>query len=90
MVESRDVYILIDTTDTLAQQVVSHHFSFGGSREARLFRSRHCYIWPSEMDLMGQLAGFDLESRHADWAGGEFAAASGSHVSVYRLRGSDA
>jgi len=25
--------------------------------------------WPSELDLMAQLAGFGLEARHADWAG---------------------
>jgi hypothetical protein len=32
-----------------------------------------------------QLAGFELETRHADWAGAEFTADSRSHVSVYRL-----
>ena len=31
------------------------------------------------------LAGFTLESRHADWSGAEFTAESRSHVSVYRL-----
>jgi hypothetical protein len=36
---------------------------------------------------MAQLAGFDLEGRHADWQGGEFTADSRSHVSVYRLPG---
>jgi hypothetical protein len=35
---------------------------------------------------MGELAGFELESRHADWSGSEFTADSQSHVSVYRLR----
>jgi hypothetical protein len=39
----------------------------------------------AELDLMAQLAGFVLESRHADWSGSEFAAESSSHVSVYRL-----
>lgn len=34
---------------------------------------------------MAQLAGFRLESRHADWTGSEFTAESPSHVSVYRL-----
>ena len=34
---------------------------------------------------MAQLAGFELESRHADWTGAEFTAESRSHVSVYRL-----
>jgi hypothetical protein len=34
---------------------------------------------------MAQLAGFVLETRHADWAGTEFTAESQSHVSVYRI-----
>src|SRR4051794_32304682 len=45
----------------------------------------HRYIWPAELDLIGQLPGFELESRHADWSGAEFTADSRSHVSVYRL-----
>jgi SAM-dependent methyltransferase len=78
-------YIGLDTYDVLAQHVVSHHFSFDESRQARLFRSPHRYIWPAELDLMAQLAGFELETRQADWAGAEFTAESRSHVSVYRL-----
>ncbi|KAK1182875.1 class I SAM-dependent methyltransferase [Streptomyces sp. NBS 14/10] len=78
-------YIGLDTYDVLRQHVVSHHFRFGEAREARVFRSPHRYIWPTELDLMAQLAGFELESRHADWQGAEFTAESRSHVSVYRL-----
>ena len=78
-------YIGLDTYDVLHQHLVSHHFYFGAGREARLFRSPHRYIWPAELDLMAQLAGFELEARHADWAGAEFTAESGSHVSVYRF-----
>lgn len=80
-------YIGLDTYDVLHQHLWSHHFHFdpGPGREARVFRSPHRYVWPAELDLMGQLAGFDLESRHADWTGTEFTAASPSHVSVYRL-----
>ncbi len=78
-------YILLDTYDVLHQQVVSHHFSFGEGKQAQLVRSPHRYIWPAELDLMAQLSGFELETRHADWAGTEFTAESRSHVSVYRL-----
>jgi SAM-dependent methyltransferase len=78
-------YIGLDTYDVLQQRVVSHHFRFGAGREARVFRSPHRYIWPSELDLMAQLAGFELETRHADWSGAEFTADSRSHISVYRL-----
>jgi hypothetical protein len=59
-------YIGLDTYDVLAQRVVSHHFRFGEGRQARVFRSPHRYIWPAELDLMAELAGFELESRHAD------------------------
>jgi SAM-dependent methyltransferase len=78
-------YVGFDTYDVLRQQIVSHHFRFGEGRQAELFRSPHRYIWPAELDLMAQLAGFSLETRHADWAGSEFTAESPSHVSVYRL-----
>jgi SAM-dependent methyltransferase len=78
-------YIGLDTYDVLAQQVVSHHFRFGESTQAEVFRSPHRYIWPAELDLMAQLAGFELESRHADWASAAFTAESRSHVSVYRV-----
>ena len=78
-------YVGLDTYDVLHQHVVSHHFTFGDGREARLDRSPHRYIWPAELDLMAQLAGFRLEARHADWTGAEFTAGSPSHVSVYRL-----
>lgn len=77
-------YIGVDTVDVLHQQLVSHHFTFGDDRQARVFRSPHRYIWPAELDLMGQLAGFTLESRHADWHGTAFTADSPGHVSVYR------
>jgi SAM-dependent methyltransferase len=78
-------YIGLDTYDVLQQRIVSHHFGFGEGKQAQLFRSPHRYIWPAELDLMAQLAGFELETRHADWAGAEFTAESRSHVSVYRL-----
>ncbi|MGO2360561.1 MAG: class I SAM-dependent DNA methyltransferase [Brachybacterium tyrofermentans] len=82
-------YLLVDTYDTLRQVLVSHHVRFDpevdGSREASIGRTPQRYIWPAELDLMAQLAGFTLESRWADWDRAEFTAESGSHVSVYRL-----
>jgi SAM-dependent methyltransferase len=79
-------YVGFDTYDLEKLQLVSHHFRF---REAdgrgRLFRSQHRIVWPAELDLMAELAGFEHESRHADWAGSAFTAQSRSHVSVYRI-----
>lgn len=78
-------YIAVDTYDVLQQRVVSHHFHFDEGRHVQVFRSPHRYVWPAELDLMAQLAGLELESRHADWLGTDFTEASQSHVSVYRL-----
>ena len=84
---SEDGYVGLDTYDVLHQQVVSHHFRFGWGREASHGVSPHRYVWPAELDLMAQLAGFTLEGRYADWDRSPFTADSPSHVSVYRLPG---
>lgn len=82
-------YLALDTYDVLRQHVVSHHVRYdvdpADHRVARLGRSPHRYVWPAELDLMAQLAGFHLESRDADWVGSPFTGESPSHVSVYRL-----
>lgn len=86
---SRPGYLLVDTYDVLRQHVISHHVQFGpelsDGREAQIGRTPHRYIWPAELDLMARIAGFELESRWADWDRSEFTAESRSHVSVYRL-----
>ncbi|HKN96418.1 MAG TPA: class I SAM-dependent methyltransferase [Pseudonocardiaceae bacterium] len=84
---TRPGYVGLDTYDPLHQRLESLHFEFdpAGGHQAYVTRSPHRYIWPAEMDLMARIAGFTLESRHADWSGAEFTAESTSHVSVYRL-----
>ena len=42
------------------------------------------YVWPSELDLMAQLAGLELHQRWAGWDRSPFTATSSAHVSVYR------
>lgn len=80
-------YLDADVFDPVAQQVVSHHVTFDRDvgTEARIFRTPHRYVWPTELDLMAQLAGFSLESRHGGWSEEPFSADSSDHVSVYRL-----
>ncbi len=78
-------YLGVDTYDIVNQHLTSHHIYFDDSKQARVFRSPHRYIWPAELDLMAETAGFELESRHADWSATPFTADSDSHVSVYRL-----
>ncbi|MCH2250159.1 MAG: class I SAM-dependent methyltransferase [Cognatishimia sp.] len=44
------------------------------------------YIWPSEMDLMAELAGLKLINRWGGWQREPFTADSDMHVSVYQLQ----
>lgn len=43
------------------------------------------YAWPSELDLMAQLAGLECRERWAWWDRSQFTADSKSHVTVYAL-----
>ena len=74
--------IIFDTYDLARQHVVSHHYWIEDG-SADVFHSPHRFVWPSELDLMGQLAGLDLLDRWADWKRSAFTAQSRSHVSVW-------
>lgn len=41
------------------------------------------YAWPSELDLMGRIAGLRLRERWVDWEERPFNSSSEAHVSVY-------
>ena len=69
-------------TDLVAQQATSHHFVADGSG-ARELRTPFRYVWPSELDLMAQLAGLSLRDRWAGWDRSAFTGESTSHVSVW-------
>ena len=43
------------------------------------------YAWPSELDLMAQLAGLRLRQRFGGWGGEPYSAGSRFHVSLYEL-----
>ncbi len=68
--------------DPVNQILVSHHYYFDDGR-ARTLSGAFRYVWPSELDLMAQLAGMQLEHRWADWARTPFTAESTSHVSIW-------
>ena len=42
------------------------------------------YVWPSELDLMAQLAGLELHQRFAAWGRSTFTESSASHISIYK------
>jgi hypothetical protein len=53
----------------------------------RMFPVEIRYIWPSELDLMAELAGLRLRERWGGW-NREALAVPGWHVSVYERAGS--
>lgn len=72
----------IDEYDIATQGLTSHHFEIVDGTVERLsipFR----YAWPSELDLMAQLAGMRLRSRWGGWKKEPFTSESTKHVSVW-------
>lgn len=69
--------------DPVTQTVTTQYLIFRPDRtEFRPLKVR--YFWPSELDLMAQLAGLESVSRQSDWIGTPFTRKSTDHVSVYR------
>jgi SAM-dependent methyltransferase len=71
-----------DLYDVVTQRLTSHHFVLGPEGMAS-YPVEGRYAWPSELDLMAQLAGLSLRDRWAGWKREPFTALSRSHVSVY-------
>ena len=72
----------LDEYDVARQGLTSHHFRIVDGRLERLsipFR----YAWPSELDLMAQLAGMRLRDRWGGWKREPFTSDSRKHVSVW-------
>jgi SAM-dependent methyltransferase len=71
-----------DEYDIAAQRGVSHHFWVrGGTLET--FSCPYRFVWPSELDLMAQIAGMRLRERWNDWDRSAFTGESTKHVSVW-------
>ena len=71
-----------DEYDVASQGLTSHHFEVVDGRVERVsipFR----YAWPSELDLMAELAGLRLRGRWSGWKREPFTSDSRKHVSVW-------
>jgi SAM-dependent methyltransferase len=71
-----------DEYEVATQGLISYQFKLldeGVERTSIPFR----YVWPSELDLMAQLAGMRLRERWAGWNREPFTSDSRKHVSVW-------
>jgi SAM-dependent methyltransferase len=73
----------IDEYDVARQGLTSHHLvTVDGKVERNSIPFR--YAWPSELDLMAQLAGMTLRDRWSGWKREPFTSDSDEHVSVWQ------
>lgn len=68
--------------DRATQRVRSRHIAIADDA-VEVYPVELRYAWPSELDLMAQLAGLTLTDRYGGWNGEPFTAASNVHVSIW-------
>ncbi|MFL6274821.1 MAG: class I SAM-dependent DNA methyltransferase [Blastocatellia bacterium] len=72
--------------DAVRQRLMTQYIVFT-EQGMKLYPVEVRYAWPSELDLMAELAGLKLRHRWGNWKREEFNSNSEKHISVYeRLR----
>jgi SAM-dependent methyltransferase len=81
-IEDGRVDLIVSKHDPVAQHVRSQHIQLGGDGLS-MHPVEVRYVWPSELDLMAQLAGLRLRARWGSWKREPFAAGSPMAISIY-------
>jgi hypothetical protein len=68
--------------DPVTQQITAQHIILS-PEGTRLYPVKLRYAWPSELDLMAQLAGLSRRHRWSSWKKDEYTKESTRHISVY-------
>jgi SAM-dependent methyltransferase len=71
-----------DEYDVAVQGLTSHHFEIVDGKVEQ-FAVPFRYAWPSELDLMAELAGMKLRERWSGWKREPFTSDSRKHVSIW-------
>jgi SAM-dependent methyltransferase len=79
-------HVAVEEYDLVKQVAVSHHWWLVDG-QLKTFSSPHRYAWPSELDLMAEMAGMTLRDRWSDWHRAPLTSESRSHVSVWEKEG---
>ena len=77
-----EVQLDVGQHDPATQRVVSQKVVITDG-SVRLYPVQIRYCWPSELDLMAQLAGLKLRERWSNWKREPFTSDSGQHISIY-------
>jgi SAM-dependent methyltransferase len=81
-VTTDEVQLDVGTHDAATQHVISQKVVIKDGN-VRLYPIQIRYAWPSELDLMAQLAGLRLRERWGSWQREPFSSASGKHISIF-------
>ncbi|SRR6266498_821622 len=81
-VTTETVELDVSQHDAAAQHVVSQKVVITDGN-VRLYPVQIRYAWPSELDLMAQLAGLRLRHRWSNWQRAPFTSQSEKHISIY-------
>jgi len=77
-----EVQLDVGQHDPATQRVISQKVVITDG-SVRLYPVQIRYCWPSELDLMAQLAGLKLRERWSNWKREPFTSDSGQHISIY-------
>jgi SAM-dependent methyltransferase len=78
-------HVGIETFDDQADQIAwSHHWIHVQGRLVR-HSAPYRYVWPSELKLMGAVAGFQLRDRWSSWQRAPFTADSVTQIAVFEM-----
>lgn len=81
-VTTDEVQLDVGQHNAATQQVISQKVVIK-DRDVRLYPVQIRYAWPSELDLMAQLAGLRLHERWSNWQREPFSSESGKHISIF-------
>ncbi|HEX7772748.1 MAG TPA: class I SAM-dependent methyltransferase [Pyrinomonadaceae bacterium] len=82
-VTTDEVHLDVGQHDAAAQRVISQKIVITEGN-VRLYPVQIRYAWPSELDLMAQLAGLRLRERWSNWKREPFSSESMHHISIYQ------
>jgi SAM-dependent methyltransferase len=81
-IDENMVRLDVSQVDPMRQQITSQHIILS-EEGTSLYPVKLRYAWPSELDLMAQIAGLSLKHRWGSWTKDVFTKESKKHISVY-------
>lgn len=80
-----ETYLGFDKYDRINQLLTSYQYDLSGEK-VNSFQSKHRYVWPSELELMGQLAGLELVAKWGGWEGEPLTGEADNCILVWKKR----